>query len=99
RIDLITKLAVAFAQSKTRPPRVILRSVHCCLLYLRTHQATLSPDMSRAVTHSAINLKIEFNKTVPQERAAWAVRTIQSIEGPEVADAVHMIVNIWNERI
>ncbi|CZR50590.1 uncharacterized protein PAC_00464 [Phialocephala subalpina] len=99
KIELVTKLAVAFARSKTRPPRVILRNVSQCLLYLRRHNATLNPDVSRALTQAAINLKMKFNKAVPQERAEWAVRIIQSVEGPDVAEAVHTIVNIWNERI
>jgi len=41
----------------------------------------------------------EFDKAVPQARAAWTVRMIRSVEGPEVAKTVEMIVHIWNRSI
>lgn len=96
--DLITGMAVTFARCETRSPRVILRNVERCVQLLRRDRTTPCPSLSRAVTRASINLKIEFDKLVPTERAAWAVRIIQAAEGPEVAATVGMIVDVWNRR-
>ncbi|KUJ22248.1 uncharacterized protein LY89DRAFT_552096, partial [Mollisia scopiformis] len=94
---LLTYIAVTFARCRTRSPRDVLRNVTRCLQLLRRHRRTLSPKVSRSVTRAGISHSIELDKIVPAERAAWAVRTIRSVEGPEVADTVAMIVANWNE--
>ncbi|KAE8441620.1 hypothetical protein EG329_004629 [Mollisiaceae sp. DMI_Dod_QoI] len=97
--DLLVRMTVAFAHCKTRPHRVVLRNVTQCLHYLRRHNAAHNHHITRAITHATINLGMQLDKAVPRARADWAVRMIRSVEGPEVAKTVEMIVHIWNRSI
>lgn len=96
RASLIKKMAVAFAFCRTRSPGVILRNVTQCLRHLRRYGAHHSRRLSRAVTHASVNLRVQHDRLVPEARADWALRMIQSVEGPEVAETASMIVDVWN---
>ncbi len=98
KIKLLTQMATAFAYSD-RPPRIAFRNVMLCIYYLRKYHIPLSPELSRAITHSGITTKILNGKWVPEARMGWALGLIERAEGKEVAVMASMAVSLWNDAI
>jgi hypothetical protein len=98
RIKLLNQMATAFAYSD-RPARIAFRNVMLCIYYLRKHQIPLSPELSRAITHSGITTKILNGKWVPEARMGWALGLIERAEGKDVAVTASMAVSLWNDSI
>ncbi|KAF4625904.1 hypothetical protein G7Y89_g12260 [Cudoniella acicularis] len=91
-VDLITKIAIAFAQSKCRPPRVALRNVYQCLMHLRIYRAPVSPEMTQAISQSGLTREMLRGRFISQGRLEWAFPLIQEVEGTEVAETVDKII-------
>lgn len=93
--DLLHKMALAFASSNARPPRVALRNVLQCLYHLRVHRAPIGPELSRAVTRLGITNEIGNGKWIRQERLRYALHLISEVEGKDVAKEADATVLNW----
>ena len=93
--DLLHKMALAFAYSDARPPRVALRNVLQCLYHLRVHRAPIGPELSRAVTRIGITDEIGNGKWIRQERLRYALHLINELEGKDVAKKADATVLNW----
>jgi hypothetical protein len=94
-IDLMHKMALAFAYSDARPPRVALRNVLQCLYHLRIHRAPVGPELSIAVTHIAISEEISNGNWIRQERLRYALDLIDRVEGKDVVEKADATVLNW----
>lgn len=94
-IELIHKMALAFAYSEARPPRVALRNVLQCLYHLRVHRAPIGSELSRAVTHIGITDEINKGQWIRQERLRYALHLINEVEGKEIAAKADATVLNW----
>lgn len=98
-IDLIHKMATAFARSEGRPCRVAFRNILQCLHHLRIHNAPISPELTRAVSHANITRSILNGLSVGQERLRYALHLVAKVEGEEVAKAVDETVFKWRQYV
>lgn len=94
-IELVHKMALAFAYSDARPPRVALRNVLQCLYHLRIHRAPVGPELSIAVTHIAISEEISKGNWIRQERLRYALHLIDRVEGKDVVQKADATVLNW----
>ena len=95
-VELLTKMAVAFARNELDRPRIALRNVMNCIHHLRRHNAPLSADITRALTHAGITRHIIHKEHVSRDRVQWALGLIEAAEGTEVAETVDTIVSLKN---
>jgi hypothetical protein len=95
-IELLTKMAVAFARNELDRPRIALRNVMNCIHHLRRHNVPLSADITRALTRVGITRHIIHKEHVSQDRVQWALGLIEAAEGTEVAETVDTIVTLKN---
>jgi hypothetical protein len=95
-IELLTKMAVAFARNDLDRPRIALRNVMNCIHHLRRHNAPLSAEITRALTHAGITRHLIHKKYVSHKRVQWALGLIEAAEGMEVAETVDKIVGFQN---
>jgi hypothetical protein len=98
-IELMTKLAIAFAQADTLPRRVAFRNVLQCLHHLRQHNAPVSSQVTRAISHAGFTRKILAGQWISKELLSWALSLIEVAEGTEVAMVAEKAVTYWNERL
>ena len=94
-IDLLHKMALAFAYSDARPPRVALRNVLQCLYHLRLHRAPIGTDLSKAATHVGISEDISKGKWIRQDRLRYVLHLINEVEGKDVAAKADATVLDW----
>jgi hypothetical protein len=96
---LITKVAIAFAHSDARPQRVAFRNVLQCLHHLRRHNAPITSDLTRAISHAGFTRKIIAGRWISKEQLRWALGLIELAEGTEVAIITEKAVTYWNEQL
>jgi hypothetical protein len=96
-IDLLTKMAEAFAHSDARPQRVAFRNVLQCIYHLRRHGAPITPSLARAITHAGITREVNRENWVGSERLRWALRMVEEAEGTAVAQTVDRAVYHWRQ--
>lgn len=99
RVDLLHKMALAFARSECRSQRVALRNVMHCATYLRIHNAVALPELSKAISYAGITREIIRKHWIGSERLRWALSVISWIEGEEVARTVNQAAQLWRERM
>jgi hypothetical protein len=97
-IDLLHKMAFSFARSEARRPRVAFRNVCRCLRLLRRHNAPISPDLTRALSHASITRSILDGLFVGQERLRYSLDKIAKVEGEDVAKEVDAVVYQWRQQ-
>ena len=97
-INLVHEMAIAFADSDARPPRVALRNILQRLHHLRIHRAPISPELTRAISHVAITRSIIEKRLVGQERLRYAVSLIAEVREHLVADDVAKTVFILRQH-
>jgi len=96
-IDLLTKMADAFAHSDARPQRVAFRNVMQCVYHLRRHGAPIAPQLTRAITHAGITREVNRENWIGTERLRWALRMVEGAEGTAVAQTVDRAVYRWRQ--
>ncbi|KAH8815074.1 hypothetical protein F5884DRAFT_895022 [Xylogone sp. PMI_703] len=99
RVELIHKMALAFARSDCRSQRVALRNVMHCATYLRIHGADVKPDLSKAISHAGITREVIRENGIGTNRLNWALGIISRIEGKEVAETVDKVAHRWQEHL
>jgi hypothetical protein len=97
RIHLVHRMALAFASADCRSPRLALRNVTRCILYLRRHRVPKSADLSRALTNAGITRSLLNERWVGREKAAWILDLVRKVEGCEVTAKMEQILQL--ERI
>jgi hypothetical protein len=100
RIRLVHRMALAFARADCRSPRLALRNVMHCMLYLHRHGVPVSADLSRALTNAGITRSLLNERWVGREKAAWILDIVQKVEGGEVSANMEQILqHLLTERI
>ncbi|KAH6675443.1 hypothetical protein B0J14DRAFT_586500 [Halenospora varia] len=91
-IDLITKMASAFAHSEARHPRVAFRNVWNCIMHLRVRGAPITAELTSALTHAGLTRPMILGKWLTQQRLEWNFALLEKAEGREVVDIVDQII-------
>lgn len=99
RVDLVHKMALAFATSRARSSRVAFRNVMQCAMYLRRHNVPISVELTRALCHVGITRELVQNHWVGTEKLIWLLDLIEAAEGQDVAENVDRAVYRWRERL
>jgi hypothetical protein len=98
-IGLVTKLAIAFAQTHARPQRVAFRNVVRCLHHLRRHNAPITRELTRAISHAGFTRKIIAGQRISKELLNWVLGLVEVAEGTDVAVITDRAVTYWNEQL
>jgi hypothetical protein len=98
RIALVHKMALEFAQAQCRSPRVALRNVMQCVMYLRRHNVALSPELTRAISYAGITRDLLRKQWVGTEKALWILDLVKRAEGEEVAKTMDLAMTCWRSR-
>jgi hypothetical protein len=98
-IGLVTKLAIAFAQTHARPQRVAFRNVVRCLHHLRRHNAPITPELTRAISHAGFTRKIIAGQKISKELLDWVLGLVEMAEGTDVAIITDRAVTYWNQQL
>lgn len=95
KVKLVNEMAQAFAQAEFRSPRVALRNVLYCALYLRRHREPLSPELTRALTLAGITRDLLDDNWIGRRKALWILDMVKRVEGDGVAARMEKIVYSW----
>jgi hypothetical protein len=95
RIRLIHRMAVEFAAADCRSPRLALRNVVQCMLYLRRHGVPISVGMSRALTEAGITRSLLDQRSIGRGKADWIIDIVRKAEGCEVSTKMHQMLQMW----
>ncbi|KAI9701949.1 MAG: hypothetical protein M1836_001293 [Candelina mexicana] len=98
KIDFIHKLALFFAHSAHVSARLAFRHVYRCYAYLKHRQATLKPELSRALVHAGIIRYLWAEQWVSTTKLRWVLGLVRALEGDEVADQIDEVVYQWRGR-
>jgi len=99
RVDLVHRIALSFAQRKSKSSRVALRDVYQCYIYLSSRRAPLHPAMSRALVLSGILRPLNENRYVSAGLVTWIMKVVERVEGKEVSEKLETIIYRWRARI
>ena len=101
QIELLNRMAIAYAQASHLYPRVAYRQVHQCYhLLLRSHgPSSLSRNISRAFTQAGVVRPLQELQGVGTRRLDFILQIIRQIEGDEVASKVDELVYTWRHSI
>lgn len=101
QIELLNRMAVAYAQAPHIYPRVAFRQVYQCYhLLLRRHgRSSLGMDISRAFTLAGVIRPLQELEWVGTTKLKFILRIIREIEGDEVASRVDELVYTWRDRL
>jgi hypothetical protein len=95
-VTLITKMAIAFSESRTH--RAGIREVSRCLLYLRIRGTPIPPEVTRALTHSGITMPMIKGCRINQFRVGWLLKMIEQAEGTPAAERIDRLVYLYKEQ-
>lgn len=87
REALIVKMAIEFAQSG-RMPRIVLRNIRQCILYLQIRGNPIPPQLTKALVLAGISMDIVEDRWVEDGRLAWTLKTVEQAEGTPVAESL-----------
>lgn len=101
QIELLNRMAMAYAQASHLYPRVAFRQVYQCyrLLVRRHGRASLSMAFSRAFTLAGLINPLQKVRWVGMTQLKFVLRIIKEIEGDEVASKVDELLYIWRNQL
>lgn len=101
QIELLNRMALAYAQASQLYPRVAFRQVYQCYhLLLRKHgRRSLDMAISRAFTVAGVVRPLQELKWVNTTMLRFVLKIIREIEGDEVASKVDEIVYTWRDQL
>ncbi|RDW85020.1 hypothetical protein BP6252_02610 [Coleophoma cylindrospora] len=99
KVELLRKLALAIAHCERRSPRVLIRNIQNINEYLRHHDVSPHPSITRAFTHACITKNMLHGRWIGTERARWVLSIVKTVEGAAVADAMATGVSCWQQQI
>jgi hypothetical protein len=98
RINLVHKMALEFSQAQCRPPRVALRNVMQCVMYLRRHNVPLTAELTRAISYAGITRELLREHWVGTEKLLWILDLVKRVEGEDIAKSIDMTLSCWQAR-
>jgi len=96
-VNLITKMAVAFSES--RSSKTGLLEVSRCLLYLRIRGNPIPPEITRALTYSGITMPMIQGCWLNQFKVGWLLKMIEQTEGTPAAERLDELVYLYREHL
>lgn len=96
RIELLRRMAIAYANSSFLFPRVAFRQVYMCYrLHRQYNLGPLSVEISSALTIAGIVRPLQESKWTGTEKVRWILRIVREVEGDAVATRVDELVYTW----
>ena len=99
RVELLNRMALAYAKARHLHHRRAFRKVRACYLRLRGEHLPLRPDLIRAMTHAGVIRYLEAGEWVSTARFIWILNFVRQVEGKDVADKLHRLVWDWRGEI
>lgn len=101
QIELLNRMAMAYAQASHLYPRVAFRQVYQCyrLLVRRHGRTSLSVAISRAFTLAGLIKPLQKARWVGTTQLTFVLRIIKEIEGDEVASKMDELLYIWRKHL
>lgn len=100
RADLLSSIALAFAESPHFRPRVAFREVYRCYRIHKWYMlGPLSVAMTRALVMAGIIKGLKQRQWVSSKQVSWILEKVREVEGEEVAQGVEEIVYKWREKL
>lgn len=101
QIELLERMAMAYAQASHLHPRVALRQVYQCyrLLVRRHGRASLTTAFSRAFALAGLVKPLQERRWLGMTQLKFVLRIIREIEGDEVALKVDELLYIWRKYL
>ena len=91
-INLIHKVAYAFASSEHLRPRTALRRVWECYRFLRDRRAPLQPLISRALVRAGLSRPLIEYERLSEAQVRYIISIVEKVESPAIAKEVDRIV-------
>lgn len=98
RVDLVHKMAGAFAQTECYSRRVALRNLMRCVMYLHRHGEPMSVELTRALCCIGVTKELLENNRVGTRKLAWILDLIAKVEGEEIASTIDKAVYGWRQQ-
>lgn len=100
RADLLSRIALAFAESPHFRPRAAFREVYRCYRIHKWYKlGPLNVEMTRALVTAGIIKGLKQRKWVSSRQVSWILEKVKEVEGEEVAQGVEEIVYEWREKL
>lgn len=100
RADLLSRIALAFAESPHFRPRAAFREVYRCYRIHKWYRlGPLSVEMTRALVTAGIIKGLKQRKWISSMQVSWILEKVREVEGEEVALGVEDIVYEWREKL
>lgn len=101
QIQLLNRMALAYAHASHLYPRVAFRQVYqCYLILLRRHgRHSLGVDISRALTVAGVVRPLQKAQWVNTTKLNFVLNIVREIEGDEVASKVDELVYTWRDEL
>ena len=100
RADLLSRIALAFAESPHFRPRAAFREVYRCYRIHRWYMlGPLTAEMTRALVMAGIIKGLKQRQWVSPIQVGWILEKVREVEGEEVAQGVEEIVYQWREKL
>lgn len=100
RADLLSRIALAFAESPQFRPRAAFREVYRCYRIHKWYMlGPLSVGMTRALVTAGIIKGLKQRQWVSSMQVSWILEKVREVEGEEVAQGVEGIVYKWREKL
>ncbi len=100
QIQLLNRMATAYAHASHLYPRVAFRQVYQCYLLHRKHaRCSLSVEISAALTIAGAVRPLQESEWVSTMKLRWILAIVRETEGDEVASRVDELVYAWRGKI
>ena len=99
RVELLNRMALAYAKAPHLHQRRAFRKVHACYLLLRSGHLPLRPDLIRAMTHAGVIRYLQAGEWVSTARFTWILNLVRQVEGQDVADKLDRLVWDWRGEV
>ena len=100
QIQLLHRMALAFANAAHLKPRIAFRFVHRCYMILkRGSGGDFRPQLSRALTVAGIIRPLTAGQWVSTMKLRWILALVKDIEGEEIAIELDQTVYEWRGQV
>ena len=98
-VDLLHRLATAFAHSQRLHPGCAFRAVYQCYRYLCDRFAPVGPALSKAFVHAGATRFLQEGRWVSTVKLRWILGVVKKAEGAEMAKQVDRAVWQWRGKV
>lgn len=100
RMELLNRMAVAYAHAPHIYPRVAFRQVYqCYLLHRMLGRGSTSVDISKALMVAGVIRPLQDSQWVSTVKLSWILKIVSEVEGDEVASKIDELVYVWRGEI